>query len=118
MTPASKARKKIFEFDFSNLDVKGRGAGGNILTTYSVKKINLKKAGKSTLGGLDVWYDPMVGRLNYDQRGQLLGNFNTGDIVIAFYKDGTYETTSFELINRYDYNYLLDIFKINGKRLI
>ena len=113
LTPASKARKKIFEFDFSNLDVKGRGAGGNILTTYSVKKINLKKAGKSTLGGLDVWYDPMVGRLNYDQRGQFLGNFNTGDIVIAFYKDGTYETTSFELINRYDYNYLLDVFKIN-----
>ncbi|WP_370087077.1 DNA gyrase/topoisomerase IV subunit A [Ekhidna sp.] len=113
LTQASKARKKVFDFDFSELEIKGRGAGGNILTKYPVRKIVLKEEGKSTLGGVDIWYDPTVGRLNREERGNLLGNFMSEDQIVAFYKDGTYETTSFELTNHYDFNSLMGIYKLD-----
>lgn len=112
LTQASKARKKVFDFDFSEIEIKGRGAGGNILTKYPVKKIELKEEGKSTLGGVDIWYDPTVGRLNREERGDKLGNFQSGDQVVAFYKDGSYETTSFELTNHYDFANLMGIYKL------
>jgi topoisomerase-4 subunit A len=111
LTGGSKARKKVFDFDFAELDIKGRGAGGNILTKYPVRKVVLKTAGKSTLGGLDVWYDPIVGRLNNDDRGDYLGNFQAEDQVIVFYKDGSYEITSFELTNRYESAQILSMAK-------
>ena len=112
LTQASKARKKVFDFDFAELEIKGRGAGGNILTKYGVRKIVLAQEGKSTLGGVDIWYDPTIGRLNRDNRGEHLGNFVSGDQVVAFYKDGSYETTSFELTNHYDYANILGIYKL------
>ncbi|XOV94748.1 MAG: DNA gyrase/topoisomerase IV subunit A [Bacteroidota bacterium] len=113
LTAASKARKKVFDFDFAELEIKGRGAGGNILTRYPVRKIQFKSAGGSTLGGLDIWYDEIVGRLNTDHRGIKLGNFGAEDVVIVFYKDGSYELTSFELTNRYDANQVIGIAKFN-----
>ena len=113
LTQASKARKKVFDFDFSELEIKGRGAGGNILTKYPVRKIVLKEEGKSTLGGVDIWYDPTVGRLNREERGELLGNFMSEDQIVAFYKDGSYETTTFELTNHYDFNSLMGIYKLD-----
>ncbi|MEQ6168652.1 MULTISPECIES: DNA gyrase/topoisomerase IV subunit A [unclassified Ekhidna] len=113
LTQASKARKKVFDFDFAELEIKGRGAGGNILTKYPVRKIVLKEEGRSTLGGVDIWYDPTVGRLNREERGELLGNFMSEDQIVAFYKDGTYETTSFELTNHYDFNSLMGIYKLD-----
>lgn len=113
LTQSSSARKKIFDFDFSDLEIKGRGAGGNTLTKYPVRKVVFKESGKSTLGGVDIWYDPIVGRLNREERGDLLGNFNSGDQVVAFYKDGSYETTSFELTNHYDFNNVMGIYKLD-----
>ncbi len=113
LTGGSKARKKVFDFDFSELEIKGRGAGGNILTRYPVRKVQFKHAGVSTLGGLDIWYDEVVGRLNTDERGQYLGNFKAEDQVIVFYKDGSYEQTSFEITNRYDANQVLYIARFN-----
>ncbi len=112
LTQASKARKKVFDFDFSELEIKGRGAGGNILTKYPVRKVVLKEEGKSTLGGVDIWYDPTVGRLNREERGEHLGNFMSEDQVVAFYKEGSYETTSFELTNHYDFNNVMGIYKL------
>ena len=118
LTGGSKARKKVFDFDFAEIDIKGRGAGGNILTKYPVRKIVLKSAGKSTLGGLDMWYDTVVGRLNTDERGEYLGNFQAEDQIIAFYKDGTYEITTFELTNRYEPNQILSISKFHDDKPI
>ncbi len=111
LTASSSARKKVFDFDFSELEIKGRGAGGNILTKYPVRKIQLKSAGVSTLGGVDIWYDEVVGRLNRDARGSYLGNFNPEDQIIVFYKEGSYELTSFELTNRYEPNQVLNLGK-------
>ena len=113
LTQSSKARKKIFDFDFAEIEIKGRGAGGNILTKHPVRKIVLKEEGRSTLGGVDIWYEPTAGRLNRDERGNYLGNFVSEDKIVAFYKEGSYETTSFELTNHYDFNNVLGIYKLD-----
>ena len=102
LTSGAKARIKVFDFNFAGIEIKGRGAGGNIVTRYPVRKVQLKMEGKSTLGGLDIWYDESVGRLNRDDRGTHLGNFQADDRILVIYNNGEYELTSFDLTNRYD----------------
>ena len=118
LTASSKARKKVFDFDFASLDIKGRGAGGNIVTKYPVRKVTLKSEGVSTMGGLDIWYDDTVGRLNRDQRGQFLGKFHGDDCIVVLYKDGTYELTDFELTNRYEPEKVLYLEKVKDDTVI
>ncbi|SHK49058.1 topoisomerase-4 subunit A [Reichenbachiella agariperforans] len=116
LTAGSSARKKVFDFDFADIEIKGRAAGGNTLTKYPVRKVVLKSEGKSTLSGTDIWYDETIGRLNRDERGVLLGNFNADDKIIVFFKDGNCELTSFELSNHYNQNqiYKIEKFDPNG----
>ena len=102
LTTSSTARKKIFDIDFSDYEIKGRLASGNIVTKYPVRKVLLKIVGKSTLGGLDIWYDDIIGRLNTDDRGFYLGNFKSEDLIIVFYYDGHYELTTFDMRNRFE----------------
>lgn len=104
LTAQSSAKIKQFDFDFSTVGVKNRSAQGNILTKYPVRKITQKSGGVSTLGGLDIWYDDHLGRLNRDERGRFLGNFDAKDSILVVYKDGQYELTSFDLTNRYEPN--------------
>ncbi|MDH5602509.1 MAG: DNA gyrase/topoisomerase IV subunit A, partial [Cyclobacteriaceae bacterium] len=111
LTGGSKARIKVFDFDFSTIEIKGRGAGGNILTKYPIRKIELKEEGTSTLGGLNLWYDAAVGRLNKDSRGEFLGKFNNEDRILVFYKNGHYELTNYELTNKYEPEKVLSINK-------
>lgn len=118
LTAGSKARVKVFDFDFKDIEIKGRGAQGNILTKYTVRKIQLKMEGVSTLGGLDIYYDPSVGRLNTDERGKWVGNFLGDDKILAFYKDGSYELTNFELTNRYDQENLMHVEKFDPERVV
>jgi topoisomerase-4 subunit A len=118
LSSRSRARIKIFDFDFSSIEIKGRGAGGNILTRYPVRKIQLKSEGKSTLGGVDIYYDDAIGRLNRDERGNHLGNFNSEDAILVVYKDGSYELTSFELTNRYDFEKIRLIKKFDPAEVI
>ncbi|NHE58942.1 DNA gyrase/topoisomerase IV subunit A [Cyclobacterium plantarum] len=118
LTAGSKARIKVFDFDFKDIEIKGRGAQGNILTKHPVRKIQLKMEGVSTLGGLNIYYDPSVGRLNTDERGELVGNFLGDDKIIAFFKDGHYELTNFELTNRFDQENLLLIQKFDPERVV
>tara|TARA_A100001015_G_scaffold5946_1_gene7532 strand:- start:2717 stop:5098 length:2382 start_codon:yes stop_codon:yes gene_type:complete len=102
LTTSSTARKKIFDIDFSDYEIKGRLASGNIVTKYPVRKVLLKIVGKSTLGGLDIWYDDIIGRLNTDDRGIYLGNFKSEDLIIVFYYDGHYELTTYDMSNRFE----------------
>lgn len=102
LTSTSTAKVKQFEFNFASLTIKNREAMGNILTKFPIRKIALKSAGVSTLGGVDIWYNETLGRLNRDERGRYLGNFGPKDNLLVIYKDGTYELTSFELTNRYE----------------
>src|SRR5688572_12453745 len=91
LSPASSARKKIFEYDFSELEVKGRGSKGNTITHYPVRKVDFVKAGSSTLSKIDLWYDEASGRLNKDSRGRKLGKFDGDDQIISFMRNGSYK---------------------------
>ncbi len=110
LSPNCSARNKVFEFDFFNLDIKGRSANGNIVTKYPVKKIEQKGKGRTTLGGVDIWLDDTVGRLNTDKRGRYLGSFQNEDRILVVLKSGEYYLTNFDLTNRYAMN---DIFAID-----
>ncbi len=107
--PNCTARIKEFDFDFSLLDIKNRNSVGNILSKYPVRKIVQKELGSSTLGGRDIWYDSITGRLNTDERGVFLGEFDTDDRILVVYSDGSYELTSFELTNRYEQDKIVAI---------
>ena len=102
LTQGCRARNKAFDFDFGELDIKGRGAKGNTLTKYPIRKISLKEVGKSTLGALEVWMDEVSGRLNTDERGKFLGAFDTGDMLLAVYTDGSYEVLEMDLNKRFE----------------
>tara|TARA_Y100001970_G_scaffold124890_2_gene154655 strand:+ start:16569 stop:19118 length:2550 start_codon:yes stop_codon:yes gene_type:complete len=97
----SKTRNKAFDYDYSNLSIKGRDAKGNILSKHKVRKITHKESGESTLGGRKIWIDKNIGKLNIDKRGDYLGSFDTNDRIIVIYSDGNYEMTDFDLLNRY-----------------
>jgi topoisomerase-4 subunit A len=118
LTQGAKARVKVFDFDFATIEIKGRGAQGNILTKYPVRKIQLKMEGVSTLGGLNIYYDAVIGRLNTDQRGRLIGNFLGEDRILVCYKSGDYELTTFELTNRFEAGDVLLIEKFNPQNVI
>jgi topoisomerase IV subunit A len=118
LSAASTARKKVFEYDFSELEVKGRGSKGNTITHYPVRKIDFLKAGGSTLSKIDLWYDEAAGRLNKDGRGKKLGKFDSDDQIIAFTRNGSYKITNFDLSNRYDPEKTLRVEKFNPKKAV
>ncbi len=118
LSSTSSAKIKTFDFNFASLEIKGRNSQGNILTKYAIKKIAVKSAGVSTLGGIKISYDEATGRLNTELRGKYIGNFKNDDFIIAFYKDGTYELTTFEMTNRYDALNLLLIEKFNPEKTV
>jgi len=118
LTQGAKARVKVFDFDFAEIEIKGRAAGGNILTRYPVRKVQFKMEGKSTLGGINIYYDASVGRLNTDSRGKQIGNFLGDDKILVCYKNGDYELTSFELTNRYEPTDVLLIQKFDSQKVI
>ncbi|HRH56432.1 MAG TPA: DNA gyrase/topoisomerase IV subunit A [Chitinophagales bacterium] len=112
LSPACSARNKVFEFDFYNLDIKGRGSVGNIVTKYPVKKIEQKTKGRTTLGGVEIWLDDTVGRLNIDKRGRYLGSFQNEDKILVILKSGEYYLTNFDLTNRYAMNEVVAVDKL------
>lgn len=118
LTPGSTARTKVFDFDFASQLIKGRDSQGNILTKYPIKKVVFKSAGVSTLGGIDIFYDNAIGKLNTEGRGALVGNFQGDDKILVLYKDGSYELTSFDLSNRYDESNILQLSKFDPNRVI
>ena len=97
-----RAKIKEFDFDFGELAIKGRSSQGNVITKYPVRKVVHKSLGSATLGGRKIWLDETVGRLNVEERGKFLGEFDTEDLILVVYKDGNYQLTNFELTNRYD----------------
>ena len=104
LKPNPRIRKIIFEKDFSEIAIKGRQAMGVILSKYDVHKIALKQKGGSTLGGRKVWFDRDVLRLNYDGRGEYLGEFQSEDSILVILNNGEFYTTNFDLSNHYEDN--------------
>ncbi len=118
LSPGSKARNKVFDYYFEQLDIKGRGAGGNQVTKYPIKSTRFKEKGQSTLEGQKIWYNDTIGRLNKDEDGMLLGSFGEKDRIVVFYKDGTYELTDYELTNRYEPEDVIHIERFDPEKVI
>ena len=117
--PNSTARIKDFEFDFSTIEIKGRGSNGNILTKYPVRKVELIEKGQSSIGGVKIWFDEKFGRLVNEEKDKTtyLGEFNTGDQIIVAYKSGDVELTNFELTNKYEPEEILTVEKFNPESI-
>ncbi len=98
----SKLRKLTFDLDLSEIAIKGKGSLGNIVSKYPVKKVTFKSAGVSTLAGRKIWYDDVLKRLNADERGKFLGEFDGDDKILMVFNDGTYELSNFDLSNHFD----------------
>ena len=101
LRPRAKLKKSTMEYDFSTLAIKGKTSRGNLVSKNPIQRIQLKSKGVSTISGKDIWYDADIQKLNEDGRGQYLGQFDTDDKVLAIFKNGTFYTTSFDLVNKY-----------------
>ncbi len=101
LRPKPKLKKTSLEYDFAQLAIKSKTARGNLVTKNAIARITLKSKGVSTIAGKDIWYDADIQKLNEDGRGQYLGQFEGEDKVLAVFKNGTFYTTSFDLVNKY-----------------
>ena len=104
LKPNPKLKRVFFDKDFSEINIKGRGSKGNLLTKLEVNKVTLKSHGSSTLGGRKVWYDSDIKRLNYDGQGKYLGEFDGNDQVLVMLTDGRYYLSNFDINNHYEDN--------------
>jgi topoisomerase-4 subunit A len=118
LTPGCTAKIKVFDYDFGELAIKGRVSQGNILTKYPVKQIKQKEVGKSTIGAQRLWFDDITGRLNTQERGRMLGEFDTGDTILILYNDGSYEVTDMDVQQRFEMKDILYVGKFNAEQVI
>lgn len=102
-----RLKKTVFDYDFSELAIKGRGAGGNTLTKHPVRRIVLKDEGVSTLSAINIWFDDTVLRLNADGRGKPLGAFKGDEKILAVFPSGNFRVMNFDLSNHFDENPLI-----------
>ena len=102
LKPKPRQKLLVFEKNFSDIAIKGRSSMGNILTKAEIHKISLKQKGSSTLGGREVWFDRDVLRLNYDGRGEELGEFQSDEQILVVLPNGDFYATNFDLSNHYE----------------
>jgi topoisomerase-4 subunit A len=89
---SSSIKKLKWELDFADLEIKGRGSKGNIVTKYTVSKIEFKEKGLSTLKPRKIWFDETIQRLNVENRGELLGEFKADDSLLIIQQKGILKT--------------------------
>ncbi|EPH16104.1 hypothetical protein HMPREF1475_01847 [Hoylesella oralis HGA0225] len=102
--PKKKKQNIFLEKDFSEIIIKGRASKGNLLTKRNIHRIGLKSHGHSTLGGRKVWFDPDVNRINYEDHGRFLGEFNDEDSILVVLDNGDFYITNFDANNHYENN--------------
>lgn len=107
LKPKARLKTLQFDVDFAELAIKGRGAMGNIVTKNEVHHFTLSRKGHSTLGGRQVWFDHDVLRINYDGRGEYLGEFGPSDLVLVVLDNGEYYTSTFDASNHYEEGIML-----------
>ncbi len=118
LSPTSSARNKELDFSFEELDIKNRSSIGNQVTKYPIKTVKLKEKGKSTLDGRKLWFDATFGRLNTEEKGRFLGNFEGDDKIVVITKDGNYEIVDQEITQRFDSGNILLIEKFIPEKII
>lgn len=95
-------KKLKWDIDFSDLAIKGRASKGNTITKYSIKKVEFKSAGVSTLKPRKIWFDDTVQRLNVDGRGELLGEFKAEDKLLIAFQSGKIKAVTPNLASRFE----------------
>ena len=95
-------KKLKWDMDFSDILIKGRSSKGNIVSKYAVKRIDLKEKGVSTLKPRKIWFDEVVGRLNLEGRGELLGEFKGDDLILIITQKGIVKTIKPEITIHFD----------------
>ena len=106
-----------WDLDFADVMIKGRGSRGNLVTKYSVKRIELKEKGVSTLKPRKIWFDDIVNRLNVEGRGELLGEFKGEDLLLVVEQNGIVKTIPPDLLTRFTDN-MIKLEKWNPKKPI
>ena len=100
---ASGSIKKLkWDINFADLAIKGRSSRGNTVTKYSIRKVDLKEKGASTLKPRKIWFDETVQRLNVDDRGDLLGEFTSEDRLLIINQKGDVKTSIPNLNSHFD----------------
>jgi len=117
LKPKPRLKKLNFDFDFSELAIKGRSSQGNVLSKNPVKKIVQAEKGFSTLGARQIWFDDTVLRLNTDQRGQYVGAFKDDDKILTLTRSGFYRLMSFDLSNHFEED-MMHIEKFNPAKAL
>jgi topoisomerase-4 subunit A len=102
LRPKPRMKKTSFEFDFSQVTIKGRSSFGNILSKNPVRQIIKKDHGVSTLGARGIWFDESVKRLSADERGSYLGAFEGDDKILTIHKSGVYRLYNYDLSTHFD----------------
>lgn len=97
LRPRPHIKKLKIDINFADLLVKGRMSKGNRVTKHLVSKILQKEVGGSTLAALKIWYDDIVGKLNTEGRGELLGAFKGEDKILVVQQSGEYKLHHFDL---------------------
>jgi topoisomerase-4 subunit A len=118
LSPNCSARIKTFDFYFEELEIKGRSAMGNQISKYPIKNVKFKEAGRSTLSAIKLWFDDKFGRLNTEEKGRYLGNFDGSEKILVLYNDGNYELTDLEMTQRFDPEKILLLEKFNPDKVI
>jgi topoisomerase-4 subunit A len=117
LRPKPRLKKLSFDYDFSELAIKGRSSKGNTLTKHSVKSIIKREDGVSTLGARDIWYDDIVRRLNSEERGTYLGAFKGEDKIFTVMQSGCYRIMNYDLSNHFDED-MIRIEKFDERKII
>ena len=117
LRPAARLKKTTFDFDFSDLAIKGRGSKGNLLSKKPIKNIVQREEGISTLGARDIWYDDTVRRLNTDERGRKLGAFIADDKLLVILSTGEFKLTSYDLNTHFD-DEMIHLSKFDPKKIV
>jgi topoisomerase-4 subunit A len=118
LSPASTARNKEFDFYFEELEIKNRSSLGNQVTKYPIRSVKFKEAGKSTLSGRKIWFDPTFGRLNEEGKGEYIAMFEGEERLLVIYSDGNYELTDTELTQRFDADKIIEMRKFDPEKII
>ena len=117
LKPKARLKRTAFDFDFSELAIKGRSSQGNTLSKYPVRKITKKEEGVSTLGAMDIWFDDSVKRLNTEERGKYLGAFKGDEKILTIMQSGTYRLIGFDISTHFDED-LIIIEKYDPRKII
>jgi len=112
-----KLKKLSFDFDFSELAIKGRNSRGNIISKNAIKNIVQREEGVSTLGALNIWYDDTVRRLNVDERGEFIGAFKGDERILSIMNTGEVKLTGYDLSTHFE-DSMVKLVKFDSDQII